>query len=185
MPSEAHQLMALATMHSQGAFGPASFDDKWEGSPDVATHIANAAQKYGFEPSTLKAFADIESSGNPSANRVGSQYKGLFQIGKDEWSNYGEGGDPYSARDNADAAGHMLADHRDWFQQRFGHDPSDAELYMMHQQGRGFFTKGAITNVSGNRYPGMRGEQTPATFIAGWGREIEKRKMQFKGDTGV
>ena len=188
MPSEAHQLMALATMHAQGRFVPSTFDEKWEGTPDVATHITNSAQKYGFNPATLQAIADIESSGNPNSNKgnLTNSHKGLFQLGKDEWNeNKPDSGDIYSARDNADAAGKLLAGHRDWFEQRFGHDPSDAELYMMHQQGRGFFTKGTLINARGNPYPGMRGSQTPESFIAGWGRELEKRKQQFKGDSGV
>jgi len=51
---------------------------------------------------------------------------------------------------------------------------------MMHQQGLGFYTRGAMTNIGGNPYPGMHGEQTHESFEAGWGREVSRRKARFE-----
>jgi hypothetical protein len=79
------------------------------------------------------------------------------------------------------AAARMLADHKTWFQQQYGRAPTDTELYMMHQQGRGFFTRGAMTNIRGNPYPGMRGPQSHGSFQAGWGQELARRKMLLAG----
>jgi hypothetical protein len=147
------------------------------GGADVTSAIDEASGTYGLDASTMRAIASIESSNNPSSNRsAATQYKGLFQLGRDEWRRYGEG-DIYNPRDNAMAAARMLADHQTWFRERYGRNPSDSELYMMHQQGRGFFTRGAMTNIAGNRYPGMRGPQNHASFQAGWASELARRKM--------
>jgi hypothetical protein len=56
---------------------------------------------------------------------------------------------------------------------------------MMHQQGLGFYTRGAMTNIRGNPYPGMRGPQTHESFEAGWGREIERRAARFSADRNI
>lgn len=147
------------------------------GTAEVTSAIQEASTAYGLDAGTMSAIASIESSNNPNSNRrAATQYKGLFQIGKDEWRRYGEG-DIYNPRDNAMAAARMLADHQQWFRERYGRNPSDAELYMMHQQGRGFYSRGVMANIGGNRYPGMRGPQSQASFQAGWANEIARRKM--------
>jgi hypothetical protein len=147
------------------------------GGAEVTSAIDDASQRYGLDPGTMRAIASIESDNKPESNRrATTQYKGLFQIGKDEWRRYGEG-DIYNPRDNAMAAARMIADHKAWFRERYGRNPSDAELYMMHQQGRGFFSRGAMTNIQGNRYPGMRGSQSRASFQQGWANELQRRKM--------
>jgi hypothetical protein len=63
---------------------------------------------------------------------------------------------------------------------RFGRDPTDTEMYMMHQQGLGFYTRGAMTNIGGNPYPGMRGPQTHESFEAGWGRSLARGRAGFE-----
>jgi hypothetical protein len=147
------------------------------GSSDVHQVISNAAKTNNLNPDTMRAIASIESGFNPGSNRdKRTQYKGLFQMGPEEWAAYGGGGDIYNPQHNAEGAGRLLADHAKWFQSKYGRSPTDPELYMMHQQGRGFFTNGTMTNIAGNSYPGMRGPQTPQTFMEGWGRELERRK---------
>jgi hypothetical protein len=151
------------------------------GGVEVTSAIDEAAQRYNLDPNTMRAIASIESSNNPGSNRArATQYKGLFQLGKDEWRRYGEG-DIYNARDNATAAARLMADHQTWFRERYGRNPTDAELYMMHQQGRGFYSRGAMTNISGNRYPGMRGPQSRTSFQQGWANELARRKMLLAG----
>lgn len=155
------------------------------GGPEVASAIADASQRYNLDPNTMNAIASIESSNNPGSNRNrATQYKGLFQIGKEEWKRYGEG-DIYNPRDNAMAAARMLKDHQSWFRERYGRNPSDGELYMMHQQGRGFFSRGATTNIAGNRFPGMRGPQSRQSFQQGWANELARRKMLLSGPETV
>lgn len=151
----------------------------------VGSAIDSAAKQYGLNPVTLRGIASIESSWNPDSNRNRpTQYKGLFQIGSNEWRQYGQG-NIYNAQDNANAAAKMLADHAAWFGQKYGREPTPGELYMMHLQGRGFYQNGTMTNVVGNPYPGMRGPQTPQSFEAGWSAELARRMKNYGGADSV
>ena len=155
------------------------------GRGDTDKAIRDAAAANGIDVNTMRAIASIESDMNPQSNRnARTQYKGLYQIGRDEWAKWGRG-DIYDPHDNAAAAGRMLAAHKAEFKQRFGRDPSDAELYMIHQQGMGFHTRGTMTNIAGNKYPGMRGPQTKESFQRGWGAELERRKQHFERGTAA
>ena len=151
---------------------------------DVNAAIAATAARAGMDVPTWKAIASIESSLNPASNaNRPTQYKGLFQIGSrgdgSEWATHGKG-DIYNPMDNASAAAALAARNNATFKQNFGRDPSPVETYMMHQQGPGFYLNGTMTNVAGNPYPGMSGDQTPQSFAEGWGREIERRSKYFR-----
>jgi hypothetical protein len=153
------------------------------GSAEVDQAIVDAARAHHLDVNTMRSIASIESDNNPSSNANRStQYKGLYQIGRDEWRRFGEG-NIYSAHDNAMAAARMFEANRNQFRAHYHRDPTDAELYMMHQQGLGFYTRGAMTNVRGNPYPGMHGPQSHETFEAGWGRELARRKERFSGQS--
>jgi hypothetical protein len=151
-----------------------------QGSAETDHAIVDAARAHNLDVNTMRSIASIESSMNPSSNaNRPTQYKGLYQIGRDEWRRFGNGANIYSAQDNAFAAARMFDANRSQFRQHFGRDPTDTELYMMHQQGLGFYTRGAMTNIGGNPYPGMHGTQTHESFEAGWGREVARRKAGF------
>lgn len=157
-------------------------------SPEVDAAIVAAAKANNLDPDMMRAVASIESSNNPDSNRNKStKYKGLYQIGSrgegNEWERFGSG-DIYDAKDNAMAAGRMFAHNRDAFAKKFGRAPTDTEMYMMHQQGLGFYTRGAMTNIAGNPYPGMSGPQTHDSFEEGWGREIARRKEAVRPAAG-
>jgi hypothetical protein len=158
------------------------------GSAEVDQAIVDASRAHHFDPNFMRSVASIESSMNPSSNANRStQYKGLFQIGsrdrpghRSEWTRFSRPGDNiYSAHDNAMAAARMFDENRSQFRNRYGRDPTDTELYMMHQQGLGFYTRGAMTNIKGNPYPGMHGAQSHESFEGGWGREVARRKAAF------
>jgi hypothetical protein len=152
--------------------------------PTVGDAIDAAASQYGLNPAVLKGIAQIESAWDPGSNRnKATQYKGLFQIGGNEWKQHGSG-DIYNAADNANAAAKMLSGHAQWFQDNYGREPTPGELYMMHLQGRGFISKGTMTNVVGNPYPGMSGPQTPETFAQGWSNTLARKMAPF-GSGGV
>ncbi|WP_024516852.1 transglycosylase SLT domain-containing protein [Bradyrhizobium sp. Tv2a-2] len=156
-----------------------------QGSAEVDQAIVEAARAHHLDPNTMRAIADIESGMNPSSNANRStQYKGLYQIGHDEWRRFGGGGNIYSARENAMGAARMFEANRNQFREHFHRDPTDAELYMMHQQGLGFYTRGAMTNISGNPYPGMHGAQTHESFEEGWGRRLARGKAAFAARHG-
>jgi hypothetical protein len=150
-----------------------------QGSAETDRAIERAARYAGRDPDTMRGIASIESSMNPSSNATRpTQYKGLYQIGHNEWQRFGQG-NIYSAEDNAMSAARMFRENSNQFRQHFGREPTDTEIYMMHQQGLGFYTRGAMTNIQGNPYPGMRGPQTHESFEAGWGRELARRKAGF------
>jgi uncharacterized protein (TIGR02594 family) len=139
----------------------------------VSDAISSTAGTAGMDEAHWRAIASIESGLDPGSNyNRRTQYKGLFQINQDE---LGGRGNIYNPQTNAEAAASVAASNNAWFKQRFGRDPTPTETYMMHQQGRGFYSRGTMTNIAGNPYPGMRGPQTHESFEAGWGREIERR----------
>jgi hypothetical protein len=155
-------------------------------SAEVDAAISDAAKAYNLDPDTMRAVASVESSFNPNSNRDRrTQYKGLYQMGRDEWERFGDGGDIYNPRDNAMAAARMFDANRAKFRKNFDRDPTDTEMYLMHQQGLGFYTRGAMTNIGGNPYPGMRGPQTHDSFEEGWGRELARRKDAIKNPSAV
>jgi hypothetical protein len=151
-----------------------------QGSAETDQAIVDAARAHDLDPNFMRGVASIESGMNPASNaHRPTQYKGLYQIGRSEWDRFGNGGNIYSAKENAMGAARMFSANRDQFRKRYGRDPTDTEYYMMHQQGLGFYTRGAMTNIKGNPYPGMSGPQTHDTFEAGWGRELARRKAGF------
>ena len=156
------------------------------GSADVGSALREGSAASGVDLPHLKAMASIESSFNPSSNQnKRTQYKGLFQIGRSEWAEYlqhGGKGSIYNARDNAMAMSYLVNRNRADFKKHFGRDPTPGEIYMMHQQGLGFYTRGAMTNIGGNPYPGMRGPQSHGSFEQGWTRELEKRAGRYGTD---
>jgi hypothetical protein len=171
-----------APPHAGGGTTEATGRRPTAASPETDAAIVEAANQFGFDPNTFRAIASIESSMDPASNRNRStQYKGLFQIGREEWANFGSGGNIYSALDNAMAFGRMMRHHAEQFKSHFGRYPTDVQLYLMHQQGLGFYTRGVMTNVRGNPYPRMQGPQTSESFEAGWGRELMRRKAWFAG----
>lgn len=127
-------------------------------SPEVERGIEAAAKLNGVDPNVLRGFAAIESAGDPSANyNRGTQYKGLMQIGvrdhpndPSEWTKYGQDRSPYDPEASADVAAQIMQRNAAWFKKVMGRDPTAADLYLMHQQGPGFFSKGTMTNIAGN-----------------------------------
>jgi hypothetical protein len=152
-----------------------------EGSAETDQAIVDAARAHGLDINTMRGIASIESSMDPSSNaNARTQYKGLYQIGREEWRRFGGGGNIYSARDNAMAAARMFAANRGQFREHFHRDPTDTELYLMHQQGLGFYTRGAMTNIQGNPPRSERGKpQTHESFEAAWGKRVAQGKAAY------
>ena len=162
-------------------------------SSDVEAGLAEASKKYNIPLTTLKAVVGVESSGNPNANANNpkTQYKGLFQIGREEWKTHGGGGDIYNARDNAMAGASLMAANSRLFEKMMKRPPTPAELYLMHQQGPGFFSKGTTTNLAGNLPAGARTPEnmTREGFQRWWtnrfNRELAKTGGEPSASTGA
>ncbi len=103
--------------------------------PQVEDAIQRAAQRYGLSPETLRAFARIESGGNPGARTGG--YHGLFQLSPQEFAKHGGQGNIYDTTANTEAAARKLRAESEAFAQKYGRQPTASELYLIHQQGEG------------------------------------------------
>ncbi|UNE54977.1 transglycosylase SLT domain-containing protein [Bartonella machadoae] len=98
--------------------------------------IRQAAARYGLPESYLYRVAQIESGGNPNARNPRSSAGGLYQFIDSTAKQYGlqDRFDPIQA---ADAMGILTRDNRNHLSRVLGRAPSEAELYLAHQQGAG------------------------------------------------
>jgi hypothetical protein len=126
-------------------------------SPEVERAIEQASRLNGVDPKVLRGFVAVESSGDPRSNiDRATQYKGLLQMGREEWLRHGGGGDIYNPEQHMAGAVKLMEANREAFIRIKGREPTPAELYLMHQQGPGFYTRGATTNLIGNLPPQAR-----------------------------
>ncbi|WP_208438722.1 transglycosylase SLT domain-containing protein [Bartonella grahamii] len=98
--------------------------------------IRQAAVRYGLPESYLYRVAQVESGGNPNARNPRSSAGGLYQFIDSTAKQYGlqDRFDPMQA---ADAMGRFTLDNRNHLSRILGRAPTDAELYLAHQQGAG------------------------------------------------
>jgi hypothetical protein len=105
---------------------------------DIQALIRQRAIAAGVDPSAAIAIAKIESGFDPASNmNAATKYKGLFQLGPDEWSKYGNGSDTglYDPTANTDAFLNLYKDNTSQLAQKLGRQPTAAEAYLAHQQG--------------------------------------------------
>ena len=88
-----------------------------------------------MSPQGLARTVQIESSGNPTAG-AGTSHVGLVQASPAYWNRFGEGS-PTDPNEAIKALGRSTSHDRPILAQVLGRDPSDAELYVAHQQGVG------------------------------------------------
>ncbi|WP_273721741.1 MULTISPECIES: transglycosylase SLT domain-containing protein [unclassified Bartonella] len=105
-------------------------------SPSVDQAIRQAAVRYGLPESYLYRVAQVESGGNPNARNPRSSAGGLYQFIDSTAKQYGlqDRFDPIQA---ADAMGRFTRDNRNHLSRVLGRAPTEAELYLAHQQGAG------------------------------------------------
>ncbi|WP_175868720.1 transglycosylase SLT domain-containing protein [Bartonella gabonensis] len=105
-------------------------------SPSVDQAIRQAAARYGLPESYLYRVAQVESGGNPNARNPRSSAGGLYQFIDSTAKQYGlqDRFDPMQA---ADAMGRLTLDNRNHLSRVLGRAPTEAELYLAHQQGAG------------------------------------------------
>jgi Transglycosylase SLT domain len=97
--------------------------------------IRQRAIAAGVDPDAAVAIAKIESGFDPASNQnAATRYKGLFQLGPDEWSQYGNG-NIYDPTANADAFMSLYKNNVSQLAQKLGRQPTAAEAYLAHQQG--------------------------------------------------
>ncbi|WP_273721706.1 transglycosylase SLT domain-containing protein [Bartonella sp. ML71XJBT] len=105
-------------------------------NPLVNQAIRQAAARYGLPESYLYRVAQVESGGNPNARNPRSSAGGLYQFIDSTAKQYGlqDRFDPIQA---ADAMGRFTRDNRNHLSRVLGRAPTEAELYLAHQQGAG------------------------------------------------
>ncbi|WP_019224123.1 transglycosylase SLT domain-containing protein [Bartonella rattaustraliani] len=105
-------------------------------SPSVQQAIRQTAMRYGLPENYLYHVARIESGGNPNARNPRSSAGGLYQFIDSTAKQYGlqDRFDPVQA---SDAMGRLTRDNRNYLTRVLGRVPTEAELYLAHQQGVG------------------------------------------------
>lgn len=102
-------------------------------NPAIMDAIRRAATEAGIDPATALAFAQRESSFNPTA-RNSKTIRGLFQMRGDNRAKYGVGDsdDPY---EQTKGWARFIGDVRKEMSGSLGRDVSDAEAYAGHHFG--------------------------------------------------
>jgi hypothetical protein len=102
--------------------------------PDLTTAISDVAAARGVPAEYLTRTAALESRGDTNAANPNSSARGPFQFLKSTAAQYGLN-DPSDPRASADAAARLAMDNRSALAKALKRDPSNAELYLAHQQG--------------------------------------------------
>ncbi|WP_142416423.1 transglycosylase SLT domain-containing protein [Bartonella massiliensis] len=116
--------------------------------PNVQRAISQAAEKYGLPESFLERVAIIESNGNPNAKNNKSSAGGLYQFLDSTAKQYqlNDKFDPFQA---TDAMARLTKDNTRYLATALGRQPSEAELYLAHQQG----PAGAVKLIKNPKMP--------------------------------
>ena len=151
-------------------------------SPELEAAIEKASERHGVPVSTLRAFAVIESSGNPKVS-TGS-YHGVYQLSHSEFRKYGGRGSIFDLSENTKVAARKLRAEADAFSRQYGRQPTATELYMLHQQG----VAGAATHMANpdapawqNMYLTPEGQKKGPAWarLAIWGNIPQDQRAQF------
>ncbi|MEL6093374.1 transglycosylase SLT domain-containing protein [Bartonella schoenbuchensis] len=102
--------------------------------PHVHSAISQAAQRYDLPESFLKRVAMIESGGDPNARNKNSSAGGLYQF-LDSTARQYKLDNKFDPLQSIDAMARLTKDNIRYLQTALGRSPSEAELYLAHQQG--------------------------------------------------
>jgi Transglycosylase SLT domain len=156
-------------------------------SADVKSFIANASGRFGVSQKYLAATSLFESGGNVNATTGSAQ--GLFQFMPGTASQYGLE-NPFDGQASSYAAAQLAVDNGNFLQRALGRSPSNAELYLAHQQGAGgalaLLTHGSeraasvvgLSQVTGN---GGNADMTASQFVAMLSGKYDKFEKQADG----
>jgi hypothetical protein len=151
--------------------------------PQVEDALAKASAATGVPVSRLRVFTRIESGGRPDA-ATGS-YHGLLQLSRDEFTRRG-GRNIYDPYENALIGAKKLAEEAATYETKRGRAPSDADLYLVHQQGAGGEAAHssrpdapAWQNMAGTAEGRRRGVDWARDAI--WGNVPEDVRAQYPG----
>lgn len=150
-------------------------------NPEIQQAIIRESQAAGLDPALMLSMAHIESKFDPKAyNKSGAS--GLYQIMPFNWKSHGlDENTRFDVNKNIKAGiQHTLTNVRR-FQKAFGRNPSEEEVYLMHQQGFGGLSKMVrngnkrAVDVLGKKQVLQNGgneNMTVNDFIAKWGGAV-------------
>ena len=171
--------------------------------PDVQQKIIDIAIENGINPRLMLAFADIETGGKfkPDDENRDTHASGLFQFMPANWEKYGLGKNGeyrFDIEKNTLAGIQMLKENIDYFHNNIDNsrEPTVAELYLMHQQGRAGFerlyknpdelatkarksTKAIELNVNEKEIGKHYSKVTSKEFIEHWNNKVNRRAKDF------
>jgi hypothetical protein len=150
-------------------------------------------KRHNLPAGYLVKMAEIESRFGHAPDRPKSQYKGMFQMGRQERAATGVK-DPSDWRQSAEGAAKLSESNAKILEKALGRAPTGRELYLAHQQGasgasallrhpelpadqalRLARVPDATHHVTANPYPGMgRGMPTAGQFSQGWESRFDR-----------
>ena len=153
--------------------------------PAVVDAINKASENNGLDKGLMFTIANIESGGNPTARNRNSGASGLYQIMPQYFSDYGVDSttvwDPYA---NADAAAKGLNRKISRINDKLGINPTNAQIYMAHNQGSQGFQ---IIYTACKEFGNLDGKESlqQASNRLGFGRRVgSKIYRNMKGNKG-
>ena len=165
---------------------------------DIIDLIRKKAMAAGVDPATALAVAKIESGFDPNANRgKATQYKGLFQLGTNEFGYYGDG-DVFDPAANTDAFLKLFNNYTSSLSGKLGRKVTPGEAYIALQQGpagaHALLTNpeaNAINTIARFHSPGLarsvivgnggRADMTSREFVDQWGRRFADAASAYGG----
>ena len=182
-PLAAHLKGEVANFQGQQmAFGPSA-----GGNPTIApSRVTQIAQASGVDPALANATAALESGHGSNVGTRGD----IYQMGPNERAAVGGGAAPAANADLQTQQGvQFLGQKRQELQTALGRDPTNAEIYLAHQQGTG----GAVAllthpndpagRVVGNdaaiRANGGDPEAPASQFVAMWQQRYQHAEQQY------
>lgn len=134
-PSDAFGSLAPAAPNDSAGASNSGGDGFITGGA-VANRIAEEAQRQGVGNRLALTTGAIESrfGADPSTNAAGKTYRGIFQLGPDEWDQMGGGPRDDEQLQIQHGVG-LLAQRTQELANRLGRPPADWEVYLAHNQG--------------------------------------------------
>ena len=175
-----------------GAGGGAAIGPPVQG-PVTPQQVAAAATRNGTDPLLANATAAIESAHGANAGSPTKKYAGVYQMGADERVSVGGSADSIgSLEDQVEQGTKLLAKRKQELAASLGREPTNAEVYLAHQQG----VAGATALINNPNTPA--GQVVPSqnissnagnpslpasAFVQHWQQVYNQKEAQFKGVT--
>jgi hypothetical protein len=167
----------------------------------AAPAVSTAAQNLGVDPVEAQTVAHLESRGGAAADRPGSKYTGVFQMGNDEFSQNNPGGTRGNVADEAQAGVANLKRIQPLADAAVGGTAQPWQTYLMHQQGdaggAALLKADPAQNVVAALAPAYKGDRQAATsaivgnggnpngtvgqFTSAWQQKYATAEQQVKG----